>query len=641
MSATEQQCPENILEQLRLGRRFARTRTSDIYEASQSGTKKEILFARATLPVAPLSQEAFSFTQRLHSLVATRAAIPNVLHFGVDRQGTAYLLMERQPLRPLFGPSRTAEEMSFVFQQILRTFSAVQKKNIFFGDLCDYSFFLNKRGQVLLVSLLGSVDTIFSGVPNACSDETYCYLAPEQRNGEPGGSASDFYALGVYALRMSTQILVPAFDDEEEHRQFLQTYLPHYLRSYPLRPAWLEQFLAFTLAWSPDQRCSSPNDLKKLIKRRNYAVSCAPTLEDELDVIKQRKRALSAWQYLLGGLIGALFLLLAFWFFSIMVPRQRYNGQEQFASISSLFTSPQLMDETTSAEQQSAPAPDSFTGGNWDFHLGKGSYSEEEWLTNNLRAIDEKKSTESTAAARWLSKAYSSSSKPEGTASSVKDSSAGNPKQAATAAVPVTGLARYSSRQEIERTLRFSSRYSKEAVLEAAENAELRGMYSSYNQIFLRILMDFEQPSPAVIAALARATVGQIAPEDVEVFAADQSFMGELALLAAAADSSNADVLAAVAGKLSVRQLVTEPGASIINALKQQNALLPVLIKSAAISALSQFADNPSANGAALTQLMPFIYRSLPQILTLKGTNEAGQWCPLGPGKSQASGFSS
>lgn len=180
------------------------TRTAEAFEAFEKATGQRVILWTLRYPLAPGSEFAIRFVERLKRVTSLVGATPPIKNFGVDSRGTAYLATEYFRGRGVLDQTLSSKMAERLFIEMLQILAPLHLNGILLSDIALDSFQLNERGQLLLVGILGSFEAAARSTAILPPVDTLHFLAPEQRGGTGAELASDVYALGVLGYRLFT-----------------------------------------------------------------------------------------------------------------------------------------------------------------------------------------------------------------------------------------------------------------------------------------------------------------------------------------------------------------------------------------------------------------------------------------------------
>jgi eukaryotic-like serine/threonine-protein kinase len=131
----------------------------------------------------------------IHEIVRTGSTIAIVME-----------LIEGVSLRTLCGDSRAAMHRVFeIGEQIASALSAAHSRSIVHRDIKPENVLVQADGRVKVLDFgLARRVSNLSGVSSVYPAGTLRYLSPEQARGEPAGSASDVFSLGLVLHELTT-----------------------------------------------------------------------------------------------------------------------------------------------------------------------------------------------------------------------------------------------------------------------------------------------------------------------------------------------------------------------------------------------------------------------------------------------------
>ncbi len=180
------------------------TRAAECFQAEDRSTGAIAHLWLLRFPLSVHSEESARFVRRIKRISQLRVGIPEVLQYGVDSAGAAFLVTAPLAQRSVIEGADQGGDGEALFREILKLAAELHANGIFLGDISEDSFALDREGRVLLVGLMGTFDAGARQTAMLPPADTYHYLAPEQRSGSGPDILTDVYALGVYGYRLLT-----------------------------------------------------------------------------------------------------------------------------------------------------------------------------------------------------------------------------------------------------------------------------------------------------------------------------------------------------------------------------------------------------------------------------------------------------
>ncbi|MBE6543946.1 MAG: hypothetical protein E7675_06055, partial [Ruminococcaceae bacterium] len=155
-----------------------------------------------------------------------------------------------------------------IVKQVLEALEHANSKGVTHRDIKPHNIMLKRDGTVVLTDF--GIATL-EGVEEKDSDRaigTALYISPEQAQGKKTDCRSDIYSLGVvmYEMVTGTHPFSGDSSDDIANDQINKEPLPP--NSFvPTIPRGLEQIILKAMNKKPDNRFSSPSEMKKYLKR--------------------------------------------------------------------------------------------------------------------------------------------------------------------------------------------------------------------------------------------------------------------------------------------------------------------------------------------------------------------------------------
>ncbi|MFN8391147.1 MAG: hypothetical protein U0136_12725 [Bdellovibrionota bacterium] len=189
--------------------------------------------------------------RRLEQIVRRVRTLP-MLDYGVDRQGTPYIMTQYKEVESLAIAARKADApIAFYLWQMALQIAKLHRSGIAFGDLSEDSFIVDSLHRVHLCGIppLGA-----SAPSEGANDPTLAYAAPEQGSPNADPLAQDVFAFGALTHLLLTRRAIPRFASKTQLQEYAKTQLPGLLTLYQNAPEWSQELLQATLSWNPAER---------------------------------------------------------------------------------------------------------------------------------------------------------------------------------------------------------------------------------------------------------------------------------------------------------------------------------------------------------------------------------------------------
>lgn len=134
--------------------------------------------------------------------IALLSGIPaiNILRYGVDSSGVAFATLPSLDGRPIVGGVVDISECERRFLAAVKLVELIHNANLVVGDLCEASFWVDRSGTILFVSVLGGFENFFiDESQKAPHKDSIPYTSPFD---VPNTKRSDVYALGVLGYKL-------------------------------------------------------------------------------------------------------------------------------------------------------------------------------------------------------------------------------------------------------------------------------------------------------------------------------------------------------------------------------------------------------------------------------------------------------
>lgn len=224
------------------------TRTADLYKAldKSRGAHISLWVGKGSLGIN--SGAAREFIDRMAILQRIEPPVSKILSFGVDSTGVPFSVFPNLDGYGILQGNLEGAESSRRFMSALRIVERLHSINLFCGDLCAGSFWVERTGELSLVGVMGLSEHQFVDNKIAPTIETAPYMAPEQIAGDRGSQSSDVFALGLLGYRLLSGRM-PAADQEQGG-----TSVVPLSKAMHNPPVWGNQVLGTCLNYEPQQR---------------------------------------------------------------------------------------------------------------------------------------------------------------------------------------------------------------------------------------------------------------------------------------------------------------------------------------------------------------------------------------------------
>jgi serine/threonine protein kinase len=184
------------------------TRTADLYAAIDTSSKVSVSVWKLRHPLSLRSDAVQRFCDRLEVLVQLSPPVTILSDYGIDSEGIAFVVTPLVDGVPLVSSQKLdLAEGERRFTSALRLIASLHDAGLVCGDLCEGSFWINRRGNVLFSGCLGSFDSEATATAMMPPQETLPYLSPEQKSGGGVELASDVFSLGVLGYRLFAGVI--------------------------------------------------------------------------------------------------------------------------------------------------------------------------------------------------------------------------------------------------------------------------------------------------------------------------------------------------------------------------------------------------------------------------------------------------
>lgn len=210
--------------------------------------------------------------------IQAKLSHPNVvnIHNFFEFEGNYYLVMEYVEGETLEGIIKTKGLISpdrclQMFSQILCGVGYAHSKGIIHRDIKPSNIIVNPDGNIKITDfgiakIVGDLKNTQTGIKMG----TLWYMSPEQVKGQPAGTASDIYSLGITLFEMVTGT-VPFTGDSEYSimKQIVETSPPSPREFYPYIPHYLEQAISKAVAKEPGRRFKSTEEFAAALNNQD------------------------------------------------------------------------------------------------------------------------------------------------------------------------------------------------------------------------------------------------------------------------------------------------------------------------------------------------------------------------------------
>lgn len=336
----------NIYDYYSLGNKVFSLRCSEIFEATAKDTQNNVLFCSLNSALKPLSKESIKFVQRLSVLSSIKLGKTHVCYYGIDMNGTAFVIYDYLEGKLLSHYCRDVEKVETCFSEVVRQVSEIHSKALSVGDICGHSFLIDKDETISFVGMIGESDSLSLDRGKNLSSDVLSFLSPEHLVRGHGDLTSDVYSLGALLYLLITGRHFIRASDSESQSEYLNSYLPNLLVSNDSAPKWSCYVLQKCLAWSASDRFHDAVELNKFLLDNETILS---SQEESIETNFLTRLAYTDWNdfdwwglgKLLAILVIPILLILSINSFVLYqeAPEQKQSvDKETVASMSKFFS---------------------------------------------------------------------------------------------------------------------------------------------------------------------------------------------------------------------------------------------------------------------------------------------------------------
>ncbi|MGI6525580.1 MAG: protein kinase domain-containing protein [Bdellovibrionota bacterium] len=276
--------PGVITDYYSLQGQFVSTWGADAYDAVEKATGNHVSLWMMRSPLAIDSEAVKTFLERMEKITAIKPPLIEPLAFGVDTQGIAFVVFTKLDGHPAGSGNIEVVEAERRFISCLRLVDRLHKADIVCEDLCGASFWIDRLGDLSMISVLGiaNATNAFSNTPP--SVEVLPFVAPELKDGAPFSKASDIFAFGVLGYLFFTGRYPYGEGIAELGTTFNLTRVEPISKYLSIPPIWAEQVIFRCLEPDPQKRFQSAAEvLQAITDIRQNALSAtqAPAVRAE------------------------------------------------------------------------------------------------------------------------------------------------------------------------------------------------------------------------------------------------------------------------------------------------------------------------------------------------------------------------
>lgn len=237
------------------------TRTADAYRAVDKSRQEPITLWMLRHPLALNSDAVKRFLTRMRQISDISPAVSEMSAYGVDKAGVAFAVLPAMDGSAIVQLNLDMAEGERRYTSCLRFVDRLHRAGVACGDLCGFSFWVVRGGDVKFVGVMGSFDAEAVATTMLPPAETIPYFAPEQRSGAGIEMASDVFALGVLGYRLITGSFPYGEGAAALASSFDVSSIAPPSALVPNAPGWADEVLLRCLDADPARRFASAGEI--------------------------------------------------------------------------------------------------------------------------------------------------------------------------------------------------------------------------------------------------------------------------------------------------------------------------------------------------------------------------------------------
>jgi serine/threonine protein kinase len=270
---------EQISAYFDLESKISSTHNADLFKARDRSRGAHMLLWIGRQPLPLNSPAVRSFLKRMSAIKRLDPPVTSLESFGVDSAGLPFCIFPTFDGYAITTGNAEGSEAERRFISCLKLVDRLHAQGLVCGDLCGNSFWVDRRGEVRFIGVLGAVETDALGQKNLPLEEVVQYISPEQNNNGKIDARSDVFALGVLAYKLFSQNYPFDLDrlrqsSEDSKTSEIYAYNPlNQVMNNP--PAWGDQIVSTCLLLDPKDRYSSAGSILSAVYQIRENISAS------------------------------------------------------------------------------------------------------------------------------------------------------------------------------------------------------------------------------------------------------------------------------------------------------------------------------------------------------------------------------
>jgi serine/threonine protein kinase len=259
----KQNVTNNLHERYARGQSLWKLPSITVHEATQKASGRSVYLWLYDEKVKPGSEEHELFGQRIKATLSLKIPMLRILDYGVDQNGTAFVITELGDNICLSRITIPAERIPPTFYAIVKIVTRLHAKGLYLGTICPELFSVDSGGKLYMQAPL----FLFHNLAHTSLNEhTESFIAPELKTGKEATSTSDSYSLGALLYFMMNRNYLRMANNCRQHNEYVEKYLPSFLLSRFKKISWAVDLLLDCLKWETERRPRSAEEIFERMK---------------------------------------------------------------------------------------------------------------------------------------------------------------------------------------------------------------------------------------------------------------------------------------------------------------------------------------------------------------------------------------